>query len=181
MGTAKRSAWPWAWWPRLGVAAVAVMLLIASVSLWVQRSARERAFSELADMHVSTLASANPVDVISSDRHTVKPWFAGRIPFSFNLPELQGTDFTLVGGRVAYFRRNPGAQLIFGLRKHELSVFIFPEHLGDLPFSSENVIASRLAFQMETWSQGGLRYFVIGDTPASDIHSLSELLKKAAH
>ena len=63
---------------------------------------RQRVFSELADLHVSALASATPVDVISTDRHTVKPWFQGRIPFSFNLPELQGSEFTLIGGRVTY-------------------------------------------------------------------------------
>ncbi len=49
--------------------------------------------AELTDLHVATLASSSPVDVVSTDRHTVKPWFAGKIPFTFNLPELAGTPF----------------------------------------------------------------------------------------
>jgi anti-sigma factor RsiW len=76
---------------------------------------------------VATIASANPVDVVSTDRHTVKPWFAGKIPFTFNLPDLQGSAFTLVGGRVSYLRQSPGAELIFKIRQHQVSVFIFQE------------------------------------------------------
>ena len=106
------------------------MLLIAGVliSNYLQmRSARNHLFSEVADLHVATLASSSPVDVVSTDRHTVKPWFQGRIPFAFNLPELQNTDFTLLGGRVTYLDQVPGAQLIYDIRKHHISVFIFPE------------------------------------------------------
>ena len=55
-----------------------------------ERLAAEHTLSEVADLHVATLASASPVDVVSTDRHTVKPWFQGRIPFTFNLPELAG-------------------------------------------------------------------------------------------
>jgi anti-sigma factor RsiW len=131
-------------------------------------------------MHVATLASANPVDVISTDRHTVKPWFAGRIPFSFNLPELLNSEFTLAGGRVAYFHHSPGAQLLFHLRKHELSVFIFQEEAGELPFSAGELTSTKLAFRMESWSEGGLRYFIVGDAAAADVHALSELMKRAA-
>ena len=95
-----------------------------------QKTERSKVYSELADFHVSTLASATPVDVVSTDRHTVKPWFEGKLPFTFNLPELQGTDFTLVGGRVTYLAQTPGAQLIYRIRKHELSVFIFQDRRG---------------------------------------------------
>jgi anti-sigma factor RsiW len=166
--------------PKLITAAIAAVLLIGSVTLWMGHSEREHAFSELADLHVSTLASANPVDVVSTDRHTVKPWFAGKLPFTFNLPELQNSGFTLVGGRVAYFQHNSGAQLLFGLRKHQLSVFIFPEQAGEIPFRVGASASTKLAFHMETWSEGGLRYFVVSDAPASDVHALSVLLKNAA-
>jgi anti-sigma factor RsiW len=175
-----KAAWTGAWLPRMLMTAAAVVLLVASVSFWVNRTDRERAFAELTDMHVATLASANPVDVISTDRHTVKPWFAGRIPFSFNLPELLNSEFTLAGGRVAYFHHSPGAQLLFHLRKHELSVFIFQEEAGELPFSAGELTSTKLAFRMESWSEGGLRYFIVGDAAAADVHALSELMKRAA-
>ena len=58
------------------------------------------------------LASANPYDVVSSDRHTVKPWFQGQIPFAFNLPEFAGTEFTLLGGRLVYLHQQPAAQVV---------------------------------------------------------------------
>jgi anti-sigma factor RsiW len=51
-------------------------------------------------LRVATLASSSPVEVISTDRHTVEPWFQGKIPFAFNLPELQNTEFSLLGGRM---------------------------------------------------------------------------------
>src|SRR5579863_2003630 len=92
----------------LGATAAFALLLIAgfvTISVRQQRLERQHTFSELADLHVATLASANPVDVISTDRHTVKPWFQGKIPFTFNLPELQDSEFILVGGRVTYLRQ----------------------------------------------------------------------------
>src|SRR5258708_16158579 len=117
---------------RLGwmlTAAAAVVLVVGTLTSTYlgTRSGRDQVFSEIADLHVATLASASPVDVISTDRHTVKPWFQGKIPFTFNLPELQGTDFTLVGGRVTYLAQSAGAQLIYRLRQHEISVFIFQD------------------------------------------------------
>src|SRR5215472_5720864 len=116
-------------WQVVALPAALVLLVSLAMSFYVSREKgqRERVYGELADLHVATLASAMPVDVVSSDKHTVKPWFEGRIPFTFNLPELKGTDFELVGGRVAYMGQAPGAQLIYRLRKHEVSVFIFQD------------------------------------------------------
>jgi anti-sigma factor RsiW len=166
--------------PALAIAAVAAVLLVASASLWTNHSAREHELIEIADLHVTQLASANPVDVVSTDRHTVKPWFAGKLPFSFNLPELQNSEFTLAGGRVAYFQHSPGAQLLFNLRKHQLSVFIFKEEPGDLPAHLGTVTAARLALHIETWSEAGLRYYIVSDASAPDVHALGDLLRKAA-
>jgi len=190
---------------RLGwmVAAAAVILVVAGVTYtYVEtRSGRDLAyrdhvFSEIADLHVSTLASSSPVDVISTDRHTVKPWFQGKIPFAFNLPELQNSEFTLIGGRMTYLDQTPGAHLIYDARKHHISVFIFPERALSLSLSSSSSLSlssklpasldqnspspKPLPFNTETWSQGGLRYFVIGDASPADIDSLAKLFKAAA-
>jgi anti-sigma factor RsiW len=62
------------------------------------RSHEQRLLREVADLHVTALASASPVDVISTDRHTVKPWFQGKIPFAIDLPELSNSEFSLLGG-----------------------------------------------------------------------------------
>ena len=159
------------------------MLLVAGTltsNYVATRSAREHVFSEIADLHVETLASATPVDVVSTDRHTVKPWFQGKIPFTFDLPELKDSGFSLLGGRMTYLDQTPGAHLIYDVRKHHISVFIFQER--SLPSRLDENSLSRKAksFNLETWSQGGLRYFVIGDASPADIDSLGKLLQAAS-
>jgi len=167
------------WWI-LAVPAAFVLILSVAVNLYVGRdnARRQRVYSELADLHVAALASAAPVDVVSTDRHTVKPWFQGKIPFSFNLPELQGTEFMLLGGRVTYLAQTPGAHLIYQVRKHEVSVFIFQDR-GDETASPASGPIHALSFNMESWTQNGLRYFVVGDVGADDIQALSKLLRDA--
>jgi len=161
------------------VLATSIVAGVTSVHLERVRLHSDSVYGEIADLHVSTLASSSPVDVISSDRHTVKPWFQGKIPFTFNLPELETSEFSLVGGRVTYLDQTPGAQLIYQIRKHRISVFVFAEDslAGKLPLHSGT--GRTRSFNSETWSQAGLRYFVIGDASASDIRSLSGLLKTA--
>jgi anti-sigma factor RsiW len=171
LGTQPKRQRGWAWKAIL-VPSALVLLLSLGVNLYLNRarSQRERVYAEIADLHISTLASATPVDVVSTDRHTVKPWFEGKIPFTFNLPELQGTDFVLVGGRVAYLGQSPGAQLIYRLRKHEISVFVFQDR-GEGPLPSSAAIEA-FSFHVENWTRHG---FVIGDVSADDIESLGRL------
>src|SRR6476469_11166631 len=162
------------WLPVLVTAIAAVVIASALVLAQFHRSGEQQLLSELADLHVATLASSTPVDVVSTDRHTVKPWFEGRIPFTFNLPELQGTDFSLLGGRVTYLAQVPGAHLIYRLRKHEISVFIFPD--SGAPAAALSGAAEVRSFTFEDWAQNGLRYFVVGDVGGNDIEALSKLL-----
>jgi anti-sigma factor RsiW len=160
-------------------AAAAVVLVAATLTSTYlgNRSGRDQVFSEIADLHVATLASSAPVDVISTDRHTVKPWFQGRIPFAFNLPELTNTEFSLLGGRMTYLEQTPGAHLIYDVRKHHISVFVFQERSLPARLSNSAPQRDRLSFNIETWSQGGLRYFAIGDASDADIDSLAKLFK----
>lgn len=176
----RKSIWRTGWMPKLATAAAIVALLIASASLWLRRAQHDQALTELADVHVTTLASANPVDVISTDRHTVKPWFAGKLPFTFNLPELQGSPYKLAGGRVVYFQHSPGAQLLFEAGKHRISVFIFQDQPGTLGSKTGARDSHEVAFNVETWTEGGLRYVVISDADWASVHGLSELLRRAA-
>jgi anti-sigma factor RsiW len=173
---AKRQRLGWRW---LVPVAVAVALLLAILpNLRIGNEAPPQ-FREIADLHVAALAGTNPVDVVSSDRHTVKPWFQGRIPFSFDLPEVGGTPFTLLGGRMAYLEQSPGAQLIFLVRQHKISVFIFqdrPPLNRNLSSTHQNFPAA-LGFSGETWAARGLRYFVISDANADDVKALARLLE----
>ena len=157
-------------------------LLVGSVTSTPNgnRGPAEQFYSEVADLHVATLASSSPVDVISTDRHTVKPWFQGKIPFAFDLPELQNSEFSLLGGRMTYLGQTPGAHLIYDVRKHHISVFVFQERSLRARLDDNSLSPKKLSFNLETWSQGGLRYFVIGDASAADINSLAKLFRTAA-
>lgn len=165
-------------WLRGTFAMAALVALVAVLFVLNGRRQQTQALSEFADLHVATLASSNPVEVVSSDRHTVKPWFQGKIPFTFDVPELQNAPFSLLGGRVTYFRQEPGAQLVFAHQRHLISVFIFRD-VPELGMSSVAVVDRTSSFSLQTWKQAGLRYVVIGDSPAATIQELSELLRHA--
>jgi anti-sigma factor RsiW len=165
-------------WPRWALAAAALLMVTAGLITVANRRQESKALAEFADLHVTALASANPVEVISTDRHTVKPWFQGRIPFTFDLPELQGSPFTLVGGRVAYFHQEPGAHLVFSYQRHLISAFIFRD-VSQLALPASAVADQTSSFSLKTWTEGGLRYVVIGDASANTIQQLSELLRNA--
>src|SRR5262249_53781457 len=96
-------------------------------------------------------------------------------------PELQNTEFTLLGGRVAYLDRSSGAHLIYQVRKHDISVFIFPDSAGTAGLEDSSKVHREQTFNVESWSQDGLRYIVFGDTNPEDIQKLSSMLKAAAH
>jgi anti-sigma factor RsiW len=169
----------------VGVIATAMVAIVVAVGFATthvgqQRVRQEQVYSELADMHVATLASSSQVDVVSTDRHTVKPWFQGKIPFTFDLPELQNSEFSLLGGRITYLGQTPGAHLIYKVRKHEISVFIFQERAVGGRWEEGYSGNKELSFNIKTWSQGGLRYCMVGDAAFTDIADLAELLKRAA-
>jgi anti-sigma factor RsiW len=174
---ARSSRAPRAWgWPALAAFATAIVLAAVLSGSFVRTRGREtQLVSELVDLHVATLASANPVDVISTDRHTVKPWFEGKLPFTFDLPELQGTEFTLIGGRTSYLNQSAGAELIFRVRQHNISVFIFPERT--LGFACGSRSAGQMNFHVLSWTRNDLCYFMVGDVNPDDLDKLAALLK----
>ncbi|MFZ0815441.1 MAG: zf-HC2 domain-containing protein [Candidatus Sulfotelmatobacter sp.] len=166
------------WMTASAVVAIVIVVGLAAAYIGRERFRTQQVYSEIADLHVATLASSSPVDVVSSDRHTVKPWFQGKIPFTFDLPELQNSEFSLLGGRMTYLEQTPGAHLIYELRKHRISVFIFPEE-GLRGRFGDSSVTKRLSFSVETWNRGGLRYFAIGDAGGGDIDRLAKLFKDA--
>lgn len=178
MNTPAAPGWGRAWWPRLSLAAAALALVVVAGAVWLARPRPQEFAGELLDLHVATLASSNPVDVLSSNRHTVKPWFEGRLPFTFSVPDLQGSPFRLIGGRVTYWQQRPGAQLLFGMGQHQISVFLFQDRgQVDAAIVPEAHING---FTIESWRQGGLRCAVVGDTGAANLHALRRLMQAAA-
>ncbi|MGH9521253.1 MAG: anti-sigma factor family protein [Terriglobales bacterium] len=167
-----------AWTPIIATAA-AVFVLATFLGLsWRQHARGKAAVAQLVDQHVTTLASDHPVDVLSTDSHTVKPWFGGKVPFSVDLPNLAGTQFELIGGRVVYMQQAPAAQIIFAIRKHRISVFMFRDSAAFT--ANDSAPVRRAGFNTQTWVEDGIRYFAISDVDSQDIRQLCELLKKAS-
>jgi anti-sigma factor RsiW len=164
---------PWLKWS--AIAASTFLLAVITFALLSRPSASNATVAQLIDQHVTMLASANPVDVISSDKHTVKPWFQGKLPFTFNPPELaKDSPFTLIGGKLVYAQNAPGAELVYQVRQHKISVFIFQER--DVRGESS---ASNQTFVVNGWQEGGLQYYIVTDASREDADRLRALLEDA--
>ena len=163
--------------PALAVAAGLILVAYLGTMLWLRKIDRQQILAQVTDIHVADLASASPVDVVSSDRHTVKPWFQGKLPFTFDLPELAGSDYALVGGRVTYIGGEPGAELLYKVRNHYLTVLIFRD-TPSLSKAGEGE-TSQSNFNLRSWRQNGLRYLLITDANPGDAARLSEMFKTA--
>jgi anti-sigma factor RsiW len=154
---------------------IAVLLLLAVSLGSLRQSNRNGALSaELVDQHLASLSDSSSPQVISTDRHTVKPWFQGKLPFSFNLPEptalpaetvLQGADFTYVEGR-------PAALLRFTIRKHRASVFITQGGQLILP----GLQNARSGFNISQSQASGLELAGVSDVNRSDLDALVRTL-----
>ena len=157
------------WW----IATAAATATIVVLSPFLLRNQSLPALAELADMHVTMLASANPVDVISTDRHTVKPWFEGRVPFAVPVPDLSSTPFRLIGGRVVYWRGNQAAYLLIGKGAHRISLFVFrrenaPNTLGQPPPAVSTL----------SWQDDGLTFVAVAGVPPADLAQLRDAFRR---
>ena len=132
---------------------------------------------EFVDCGEKALAymAANPVDVISSNKHVVKPWYQGKLPFTFNPPEAAADpSFVLIGGRLVYAQHSPGAELVYQVRQHKISVFIFQARdVHGAPAAGDH------AFTVSGWQQGGLQYYIVTDAAREDADRLRSLLEEA--
>jgi len=144
------------WMPLAAAAAAAIVVVLAVFY------SRGNSANELVDMHATLLASPNAVDVLSTDKHTVKPWFEGRVPFAVPVPELQ-PPFRLVGGRVVYWHQQPGAYLLIAKGAHRISLFIFRDELRAV--KTRDVTS-------EVWRANGLTFVAIADVPQQDLDAL---------
>ena len=168
------------WTYAVGALCCALIVGVFATMAWTRHQRRQQLISELTDLHVATLASENRVDVVSSDRHTVKPWFQGKLPFTFNLPDLQNSQFQLLGGRMAYLQQSSGAELLFTVRKHILSVFIFKDSAELDRLLGSSAATQNLSFNIESWSDAGLRYLIVTDANRADVDEFRALLTAAA-
>lgn len=138
--------------------------LAASVFLFINAPHRDAAIEDqIIASHVRSLLADHLADVQTSDRHTVKPWFNGKIDFSPPVIDLAGQGFPLIGGRVDYVDGKVVAALIYRLRGHVINLFIWP----DAPATQGRV--ARDGYNMSEWSSDGLVFWAISDISAEDL------------
>ena len=154
------------------VAAAACALLIAIPTGF--RPPRDRATEEIVDAHVRSLQAQHLTDVASSDQHTVKPWFQGRIDFAVPTHDFAEHGFALVGGRLDVLSGQPAAALVYRRRQHVLNLFVERSSGGE-PRRDYSVRGYRIS----TWTQDGLRYRLVSDVPAGESDELISLLRYA--
>jgi anti-sigma factor RsiW len=164
---------PWIW---SGLAAA--LLLAVSLAGWRQIHQTNSLSSELLDQHLGSLSSGATPQVISSDRHTVKPWFQGRVPFSFNLPEPQALpgDTVLRGADLTYLEGKPAALLLFTVHKHHVSVFLTQRSNG---VNAIGLAGIRSGFDIQTATTRDLQLIAVSDVNPADLSALLAVLVQA--
>ncbi len=144
----------------------------------VETAAVERAalVTEMSDQHIATLAANLPLQVLSSDRHTVKPWFQGKIPFSFNLPEGLPEDTKLEGANLVYLHNRPVVQLLYSIGRHRVSVFVEEKTDGT---EWRAPITEHVGFRLAGFSTHALDVVAISDVDPARLRGLISQIERA--
>ena len=154
-------------------ASVAVAAFLGSSATWLALSPGPADADRVVANHMRALMATQPVDVGSSDRHTVKPWFNGRIPEAPRVVDLAGAGFPLVGGRIDVVGRAPVATLVYRHRQHLISLSEVP---GRTIAAPERQIAG---YNIVSWTDDGVAYWAVSDVAAADLDAFAKAFRAA--
>src|SRR5205823_5881016 len=123
--------------------------------------------------HVRSLMAAHLVDVESSDQHTVKPWFDGKLDFAPEVRDFRAESFPLAGGRLDYLEDRPVAALVYRHDKHYINLFIWPA-----PNEPDRSQTTRLqqGYQLIHWTRGQMNYWAVSDTSPQTLQRFADLV-----
>jgi anti-sigma factor RsiW len=164
-------------WQLAGAFALLVLISISGWQ-WTARlrapSSDQRIAAEVFSSHVRSLEGDHLMDVVSTDQHTVKPWFDGKLDFSPPVEDLATDGFPLVGGRLDYLEGREVAALVYQRRKHFINVFVWPNSTGP---NSTQAIESRQGYNIMRWAHGGFQFWAVSDVNAQDLADFVRLLE----
>jgi anti-sigma factor RsiW len=156
----KRS-WNWTW------SAAAVLLTAAILAFQFRPSpADDRMLAELTESHVRSLMVDHLTDVTSTDQHTVKPWFTGKLDFAPPVKDLKSVGFPLLGGRLDYFGDRTVAALVYSRQKHTINLFIWP---ASSPVIRSPHATQRSGYHIVRWSDGRMELVAISDLNEAEL------------
>ena len=168
---AVRSRFPsWRSWlrPRTVAPFGAGFALAACLVLLVLLPRGPELSDEIVADHIRALQPGHLMDVVSTDQHTVKPWFDGRIDFAPPVKDLKAQGFPLTGGRLDYLAGRPVAVLVYGRRQHVIDLFIWPE-----PGVAEPVSTSRTGYNTVRWTRGGMTFWAVSDVEPRELRQFA--------
>jgi anti-sigma factor RsiW len=168
------SARSWPIWHLAGLAAGLAAALLVGYGWGTAQGHANSLFDEAISDHVRSLQAGHLLDVVSTDQHTVKPWFAGKLDFSPPVVDLTEAGFPLAGGRLEHIDGRPAAALIFRRRLHAINVFIWPAAGGTLPSRPRG----KNGYTAVGWQQGGLNFLAVSEIPAADLDRFIEEFRK---
>lgn len=164
-------------WLSLAASAAFAAVMSSGVTYWLaQPSPQERLTQEVFAGHVrSLLVTSRSTDVSSSDQHTVKPWFNGRLDFSPPVVDLTSQGFPLAGGRLDYLSNRPVAALVYRHRQHAINLFVWPGAGGA---NNPPQTRTHQGYHVVHWTGGGMNYWAVSDLNPADLLVFSRLVRE---
>ena len=161
-------------WLGAGTVAAFALALVWGASLYLALpSAQERLTEELISSHVRSLQVEHLSDVASSDRHTVKPWFNGKLDFAPSVVDLASQDFPLEGGRLDYVNGRTVAVLIYRHRRHPINLYVWPTSDRDAAPQAQD----RQGYHLVRWTLGGMKYWAVSDLATNELEVFAGALR----
>ena len=162
----------WLLVPAFAVAVVAIVAVLGRFPVQQHILASATA-SELIDAHVRSLQPGHLTDVLSTDQHTVKPWFDGKLDFIPPVNDYTAQGFSLVGGRLDVLNGHDVAALVYARRKHMINLFVWPARQGE---ASLYGWGSRDGYNWGMWQAGDMRFCLVSDAAQADLRELQQLI-----